>query len=112
LTLFVDASAMVAMLVKEPDHLELEARFGAADNRLYSALSPRETSRAIAAIRSVTILTAYTDVEPFTGGFGMQMVPTGAAEAMIATSTYDRYGKGRHPAQLNMGNDFSNTDLA
>jgi ribonuclease VapC len=131
LTLFVDASAMVAMLVKEPDHLELEARFGAADNRLYSALSAWETSRAIAAIRAITILAAYTEVDAFTADFDMRLVPIGAAEAMIATVTYDRYGKGRHPARLNMGDcfayacakthdarllykgdDFSKTDLA
>lgn len=50
---------------------------------------------------------------------------------MIATAAYDRYGKGRHPARLNMGDcfayacakthdarllykgdDFSKTDLA
>ena len=131
MTLFVDASAMVAMLVKEPGHLELEARFGAADNRLYSALSAWETSRAIAAIRAITILAAYTEVDAFTADFDMRLVPIGAAEAMIATVTYDRYGKGRHPARLNMGDcfayacakthdarllykgdDFSKTDLA
>lgn len=112
MTLFVDASAMVAMLVKEPDHLELEARFGAADNRLYSALSAWETSRAIAAIRAITILAitilaAYTEVDAFTADFDMRLVPIGAAEAMIATVTYDRYGKGRHPARLNMGDCFA-----
>ena len=131
MTLFVDASAMVAMLVREPDHLELEARFGATDNRLYSALSAWETSRAIAAIRAITILAAYTEVDAFTADFDMRLVPIGAAEAMIATVTYDRYGKGRHPARLNMGDcfayacakthdarllykgdDFSKTDLA
>lgn len=61
----------------------------------------------------------------------MHLVSIGAAEAMIATAAYDRYGKGRHPARLNMsdcfayacakthdarllykGDDFSRTDLA
>lgn len=61
----------------------------------------------------------------------MHLVSIGAKEAIIATAAYDRYGKGRHPARLNMsdcfayacakthdarllykGDDFSKTDLA
>jgi len=131
LTVFVDASAMVAMLVREPDHFELEARFATFDTHLYSALSAWEASRAIAAIRSVTIIEAHTEVEAFAIDFGIRLVPIGAAEAIIATAAYDRYGKGRHIARLNMGDcfayacakthdarllykgdDFSHTDLA
>ncbi|MCP3735939.1 type II toxin-antitoxin system VapC family toxin [Sphingomonas sp. RP10(2022)] len=131
MTLFVDASAMVAMLVKEPEHFELEARFGAVDRHLYSAVSAWEASRALAKIRFVTIIEAYVEVEAFAADFRMELVSIGAAEAAIAASAYDRYGKGRHPARLNMGDcfayacakthdarllykgdDFSKTDLA
>lgn len=34
-------------------------------------------------------------------------MPIGGGEASIASSTYEVYGRGRHPAALNMGDCFA-----
>ncbi|MEH3157799.1 MAG: type II toxin-antitoxin system VapC family toxin [Sphingomonas taxi] len=131
MSLFVDASAMVAMMVKEADHIILERQFGLDDDRLCSALSLWETARALVKIRSISIVQAEADCETFVHTFDMRMVPIGAAEASMAIRAFDVYGRGKHPARLNMGDcfayacartndarllykgdDFSQTDLA
>lgn len=129
--MFVDASAMVAMIVKEEDHRILEAKFGAASITLCSAVSLWETVRALCKIRGVAIKEASDEADRFVTDFDVRLVPIGDAERVGAIEAYARYGKGRHPARLNMGDcfayacartndarllykgdDFSKTDLA
>lgn len=131
MNLFVDASAMVAMIVKEADHRALEAKFGAATATLCSAISLWETVRALSKIRGVAITEASDEADRFVRDFDIQMVTIGDAERGGAIEAYARYGKGHHPARLNMGDcfayacaktndarllykgdDFSKTDLA
>jgi len=131
LNLFVDASAMVAMIVKEADHRALEARFGAATVSLCSAISLWETVRALSKLRGVATVEASDEADRFVAHFDMRLVPIGNAERVGAIGAYTRYGKGNHPARLNMGDcfayacaktndarllykggDFSKTDLA
>jgi ribonuclease VapC len=131
LILFLDASAMVAMMTDEPDAADIEQRFGAADEVLYSPMSVWETVRAVARKREVAVSLAQSDVESFIRNFGLRPVTIGEAEGHIAISAHERYGKGSHPANLNMGdcfayacartndarllykgNDFAQTDLA
>lgn len=131
MNLFVDASAMVAMIVKEHDHRALEARFGAATVTMCSAISLWETARALGKIRDVPIAEAADEADRFVADFGVELVPVGNAERIGAIDAYTRYGRGHHPARLNMGDcfayacakangarllykgdDFSQTDLA
>ena len=131
MNVFVDASAWVAIIVKEADAFELEKVFGAAEHRFYSAISLWETSRAISRLRSVPITIAAHEVQLFISDFDMQQVVIGEREAQLAIEAHARYGKGVHPARLNMGDcfayacartnnarllykgdDFSQTDLA
>ena len=129
--LFLDASAMVAMMTDEPDGPDIAERFGAADEVLYSAMSLWETVRAVATKRRVPVSLAQTEAESFVRDFGLRPVTIGEVEARAAIGAHERYGKGRHPANLNMGdcfayacakannaqllykgNDFAQTDLA
>ncbi len=131
MNLFVDASAWVAIIIKEPDAFELEKVFGGAERRYYSAMSLWEAVRAISKLRNVPITTAAGEVRLFVTDFDMTPVEIGAAEAQAAIEAHARYGKGVHPARLNMGDcfayacartndarllykgdDFSQTDLA
>ena len=106
--LFVDASALVAIMTKEPGALELERHFGAADDKLCSPVSVWETTRAIARKRTVPVAIALADVEAFMADFAIRLVPIGDAEARGAVSAHDRYGKGSgHPARLNTGDCFA-----
>ena len=131
MNLFVDASAMVAMIAREEDHRTLEATFGAAATTLCSAVSLWETTRALATIRDVSMAEASREADRFVAAFGLRLVPIGEAERTAAIDAYTRYGKGNHAARLNMGDcfayacarandarllykgdDFSKTDLA
>ena len=107
MSLFVDASALIAMMIKEPEHLALEERFGADKDRLYSALSAWEAARGLAAIRTVPIGEAQAEIVQFVEDFAMRLVSIGAAEGQLAIAAHDRYGKGHHPAKLNMGDCFA-----
>jgi len=98
---------MVGILAKEADHHELEARFGDAEATLCSAVSLWETARALATVRAVPIATANSQIESFIREFAVRHVPIGNAEGRLAIATHHRYGKGRHPAKLNMGDCFA-----
>ncbi|WP_010185589.1 type II toxin-antitoxin system VapC family toxin [Sphingomonas sp. PAMC 26605] len=130
--LFLDASAMVAMITAEPGSPALEERFGAAEEIVCSAISLWEAARAIARKRTVPITLAFSEIETFVADFAIRLVPIGARESAVAVDSYQRYGKGTgHAAKLNMGdcfayacaktndasllykgNDFLHTDLA
>ncbi len=131
MNVFVDASAWVAIIIKEPDAFELEKVFGAAAHRFYSAVSLWETTRAISKLRDVAIAIAALEVRLFITDFDMTPVVIGERETQAAIEAHARYGKGVHPARLNMGDcfayacaktndarllykgdDFSQTDLA
>ncbi len=106
--LFLDASAVVAIMTNEPDIVEIEQRFGVADDRLYSGLSMWETVRAIVRKRAVPMSTAYSDVQTFLSDFAGRLVAIGDAEAREASMAHECYGKGAgHPARLNMGDCFA-----
>lgn len=132
MTVFIDASALVAIATGEPDARELEANFGAAERRLSSPIALWETARAVAYERKITIDDAYAELTTLLHEFGVDLVAIGEAEAVAAIAAHARYGKGTgHPARLNMGDcfayacakthgaallykgdDFSHTDLA
>ncbi|HXH14572.1 MAG TPA: type II toxin-antitoxin system VapC family toxin [Sphingomonas sp.] len=128
---FLDASAMVAIMTGEPEAFALEKRYGQAETVLCSSISLWETVRAVARKRKVPIAVAHAEVETFMADFALTIAPIGDSEAREAIIAHERYGKGRHPAQLNMGdcfayacaktngaellykgNDFAQTDLA
>ena len=106
--LFLDASAMVAMMTDEPDTFDVAQRFGEAEATLFSAISFWEATRAIARKRKVSMTTARAEVDAFVADFAIRAVPIGEAEAHAAIAAHDRYGKGTgHPARLNMGDCFA-----
>jgi len=108
LIVFLDASAMVAMMTGEPGASAIEERFGAADQILCSAISLWETARAVARIRTIPIPLASSEIESFVADFAIRLVPIGATEGRAAVEAYHRYGKGTgHPAKLNMGDCFA-----
>ena len=46
-------------------------------------------------------------LDDFLTGIGSRLVSIGAAESAIALDAYEIYGRGRHPAALNMGDCFA-----
>jgi ribonuclease VapC len=107
MNLFIDASAMVSMLTLEDGYEELADILDSANVRLTSALAIWETTIALSLSKGVMMDFASEDVSMFLGGRGISVVPIGSAEAAAALTAHRTYGKGRHPARLNMGDCFA-----
>jgi ribonuclease VapC len=105
--MFVDASALTAMLVDERDARELLARAQTHPVRMTSPLAVWETVLAVARILGLDIQAANAAVEEFLvlTDINVEPVPAGARRAAI--EAFARFGKGRHPASLNFGDCFA-----
>jgi ribonuclease VapC len=62
---------------------------------------------AVARIQKVEPTIAETVVNNFLEATGLTLVPITGLGAHLATATHDHYGKGRHPARLNLGDCFA-----
>jgi ribonuclease VapC len=108
LIVFIDASALVAIINDEPESRSLIEAISAASTRLTSALAMWEAVRAIAKAKSRDISEARQLCEAFRTNFGIAIAPIDEATAWQAIDAHQRYGKGTgHPARLNMGDCFA-----
>jgi ribonuclease VapC len=106
-TIFVDASAMIAMMVGEGDADELADLLGADRQRLCSAVSVWETVAGLCRTHVFSIPSARTVVQSFIELNDLKFVTIGERELELASQAYAEFGKGRHPAALNMGDCFT-----
>jgi ribonuclease VapC len=105
--LFVDASALVAILAEEQGWEAFERRIAQADNLLWSAMSRYEAILGLRRSRNISLADAQRDVDALAAAFRFRMVVIGDAESHAALNAHARYGKGHHPARLNMGDCFA-----
>jgi ribonuclease VapC len=129
--MFVDASAVVAIMTLEPGHESLAADLELASRSITSPLAIYEAALAIARLHRRDVGDAKAKVVSFLQRAEIAVVPIDGDAASLALDAQARYGKGSHPARLNMGdcfayavakqhgvpllykgNDFSQTDLA
>jgi len=105
--MFVDASAWTAMLLEEPEAEAFRAKLADAPIVLTSAIA------AWGAVRAVTRATRHGQGEAarrlhdLQWIFGAVLVPIAANEQSLALEAHARFGKGVHPAKLNMGDCFA-----
>jgi ribonuclease VapC len=107
LTIFVDASAMISMMAGESDADELADRLGAEPLRLCSAVSVWETVAGLHRTYMFSVPSARAEVQSFVELNDLKFVSIGEREFDLATQAYADFGKGRHPAALNMGDCFA-----
>ena len=105
--MFIDASALTAMLTDEDEARELLARVQQAATRLTSPLAVWEAAIAVARVLDLRIVEATEAVESYLALMEIKMVNVPPETARIALDAFDRYGKGRHPARLNFGDCFA-----
>jgi ribonuclease VapC len=105
--IFVDASALVSMIAGESDFESLADRLEPATARFCSAISLWETIAALCRSYGLTVHKARREVELFRQDYQLVLVPIGEHEAELAAEAYAKFGKGRHPAALNMGDCFA-----
>ena len=100
----VDTSAAVAILTGEPGADELLVQLATADERVMSAGTLLELgivleARLGPAGRSV--------MDRFVRDGGIEIVPVDATHVDRALDGWRRFGKGHHPAALNLGDCFA-----
>lgn len=123
----VDSSAIVAILFNEPERNAFADALSAAAVRLMSSVNVLEAAVVVSSrkgphgARELDLLLHRAEIE---------VTPFTPDHLRLARDVYERYGKGRHPAGLNLGdccayalarytgepllfkgNDFQRTDI-
>jgi ribonuclease VapC len=99
----VDSSAIVAILFGEPE----APRFKLA---IAEAVGPAITAVGVVEVGMVALSRRGFSVDETAqrlNEMGVAIVPVGAATARLALDAFARFGRGRHPAGLNLGDCFS-----
>ncbi|MDR3740803.1 MAG: type II toxin-antitoxin system VapC family toxin [Terracidiphilus sp.] len=105
--IFVDASALISIITGEPDAAALADQLEAERLRLCSAVSVWETIAGLVHSYTFSVPSARAHVRHFLEAGGIQFVGIGEREFEIAADAYAQFGKGRHPAALNMGDCYA-----
>jgi ribonuclease VapC len=123
----IDTSALIAILLGEPEAEPFALAIAGDPKRLVSAFTALETAIVIEAKKGES---GGRELDLLLHQAKIEIVPVTAEQFEIARSAWRKYGKGRHPAGLNIGdccsyalakcagepilfkgNDFSRTDL-
>ena len=103
----VDASAIVAMLTREPDADTLVSALATANRSETTPIAIYEAVLGLSRKRRWSVAEAETHVGDFLRAAGVAVQPIQPETALVALEAFARYGKGRgHPARLNLGDCF------
>jgi ribonuclease VapC len=124
----IDSSALVAIIVREVEADRFLEIVAASDYCLLSSVSLLETSMVLAGRTGDA--SRWRDLDDLIAHTPMAVIPQDHALTLAAREAFLRYGKGRHPAALNLGdcaayalakgrgvpllfkgNDFARTDI-
>ncbi len=100
----VDSSALIAILLKEPECEEFQRKLTLDVSKYVSPMSVVEASNVMfsfGGMAGVARLDALLD------SISAQIVPIDAQQTALARAALQVFGKGRHPAQLNLGDAFT-----
>ena len=125
--MIIDSSAILTILLAENDAEVFAEAIVRAQRRLIGSFSHLECSAVLLARKGSVALSA---LQAFMFRSRIQEVGFAPEQCLIAVDAYRRYGKGKHPAALNLGdccsyalakaldlpllykgNDFSKTDI-
>ncbi len=102
--MIVDTSAVAAILFGEPDAARYVSALEDAPSRLLSAVTRVEISCVVEGRKGES---GRADLERLLDAGGFEIVAVTPRHAEIAIEAFRRFGKGRHPAGLNIGDCFS-----
>jgi len=100
----LDSSAIVAILLDEPERAAFDRRIANDPTRLVSAASRVEATFVIEGRKGEP---GRERLERFFRLTGAEVVPVTLEQVEIACAAFRRFGKGRHPAGLNLGDVFA-----
>lgn len=102
--MIIDTSALLAILLFEPEAHRLIDAIDADGVRAMSAATLVEASIVA---ESKAHGQGVRELDAALARFRVDILPLTASNAMHARRAFHRYGKGRHPAALNLGDCFS-----
>ena len=100
----VDTSAVLAVLLEEPDGALFLARLSGTPRPLLSVANWLELGIVIDSRKGPQWL---AELDAFLEGLDVAVVPVSLSQARTARDAYRRFGKGNHPAGLNFGDCFA-----
>ncbi len=100
----IDSSALIAIMMGEPERRPFIEAITAADARLIGAPTMLEASMVVL---SRTGEARLADLRDFCARGAVETVSFGSEHLDLAIDAFRRFGKGRHPAGLNFGDCFS-----
>ncbi|HVL71147.1 MAG TPA: type II toxin-antitoxin system VapC family toxin [Beijerinckiaceae bacterium] len=100
----VDTSAVVALFLKEPWHEEIAQVVDRADGACLSLVSRFEVLSVLCGRRFRAEPERIAD---FLGGLNLEHVSLHEEQLAFAEEGLLRFGRGRHPAALNLGDCFA-----
>ncbi len=102
--MIVDTSAIMAILQKEPE----APAFGAAlTEGARIAISAATLVELCVVAESRAGAAVWAEVEALMADAAIEVAPFTAEQAALAREGWRRFGKGRHPAGLNLGDCFA-----
>jgi ribonuclease VapC len=100
----VDSSAVLSILLAEPDARTFATAIRQASVRLMSAATLVEASIVLDASHGPQ---GASQLDLFIKRAQIEIVPLDEHQAEVARSAWRRFGKGNHPARLNYGDLFA-----
>lgn len=102
--MILDTSAVIALLLREPEWPQLEAALLAADRPRLPAPAYVECCLVMGGRAREE---GVARVDEFLATYGVSILPFTPEHARLARDAFLRFGKGRHPAALNFGDCMS-----
>jgi ribonuclease VapC len=101
--MIVDTSALLAVLLGEHDDQVIARTIADAPTRTMSAASYVELTMVALSRRGTT----RAEIDRRLDDWRIAVAPVTVGQARLAADAFGRFGKGRHPAALNLGDCFA-----
>lgn len=96
----IDTSALLAILLAEQEAADFSRLIAGDPKRLVSALTALEAAIVIHARKGPS---GVRELDLLLHATGALVVSLDADQVLVARAAYEKYGKGHHPAGLNLG---------
>lgn len=105
--MYVDASALVAIIIQESDADEMSRAIRASrTGRITSPIAIYEATVGVARVLACGVPRARQLVVGLLQAASIDVAAVGERHADAALAAFARFGRGQHPAKLNMGDCF------
>ena len=98
--MIIDSSALLAILLKEPEQFRIADAITLSEHRRMSAATLFEAGMVMEGRHGPQ---GSENLDELIAEYGLQAVPFTAEHASLAREAFRRFGRGRHPAGLNFG---------